>query len=138
MLLEWNMTVAGCVLCIIFCWFLGILERWEGIQFGRIRFIVGCVGVIVLTGLAVSNPLHIPEFEGVHPMNNFEIETSLHVVEAGLANAKRLDLVTRTRNKLGGMPSKEHLPWEYPDGRLAWVTKDEYIKLRTEQRKGEK
>lgn len=133
------MTVAGCVLCIIFCWFLGILDRWEGIRFGKIGFIVGCVGVLVLTGLAVSNPLHIPEFEGVIIVNDAEVvDADSDVVKGTLANVKRLDLVTRTRNKLGGMPSKEHLPWEYPDGRLAWVTKDEYIKLRTEQRKGEK
>ena len=69
MLLEWNMIVAGCVLCIIFCWFLGILRRWEGMQFGKIGFIVGCVGVLILTGLAISKPLHIPEFEGSVTVN---------------------------------------------------------------------
>ena len=141
MLLEWNMTVAGCVLCIIFCWFLGILKRWEGVQFGKIGFIVGCVGVLVLTGLAISNPLHNLEHEGSVIVNGkkieAEVETNPLIIQAGLDNLKRKSLAVRTSSEVGRRPSKAHTAWEFPDGRLTWVTKSEYRKLKEEEKEGE-
>ena len=130
MLLEWNMTVAGCVLCIIFCWFLGILKRWEGIQFGKIGFIVGCVGVLVLTGLAISSPLHNSEGSVVVNGKKVEIETNPEIIQGGIDHLKNQSLIKRTKLKLGPRPDANHLPWEYPDGTLAWITREERERLK--------
>ena len=134
MLLEWNMTVAGCVLCIIFCWFLGILKKWEGIRFGKIGFIVGCVGVLVLVGLATSRPLHNIESEGRVLMNGKKAETRVEtnpaMIQAGIDNIKRRYLMKRVLKKAGLRPDRDHLPWEHEDGTLTWVTKEEYLKLK--------
>ena len=133
MITEWNVTIAGCVLCLVFSWFLGVVSRSQGVRFGMIGPIVGIVGTFVLAGLAVSGPLHnpSPEFErGVVLMHTHTIKTDLHTVEGDLANLIRRSLVVRTMREAGRRPSRNHLPWEYSHGKLEWVTKEEYKKLR--------
>ena len=139
-LLSWNVTVIGAVLCLLYCWFLAVLGRSQKVRFGKIVTVLGIVGTLVLAGMAFVGPLHNPEFEGRGTMSaaGVIVDPDPNVIKGTLDNVRRLDLVNRAVIKLGPKPSKEHLPWKYPDGRLAWVAKDEYIRLRTEQRKGEK
>lgn len=131
MITEWNAVVAGSVLCLIFSWFLGVVGRSQDVQFGKIGPIVGIVGTLILTGLAVVGPPHVTKFEGVSLMRKpVVVKTDLHTVEGSLSNLKRRSLVIRTMRKIGPRPDKDHLPYEYSDGKLSWVTKSEYVKLK--------
>lgn len=138
-LFSWNVTIIGALLCLLYCWFLAVLGRSQKVRFGKVVPVLGIVGTFVLAGMAYVGPLHNPKSEGVHPMNDtVVVGEDPEIVEARRANRKHLSLVRRTRTKLGPRPSGDHVAWEYPDGKLAWVTKDEYLELRREQRKGEK
>lgn len=127
MISEWNAVVAGSVLCLVFSWFLGVVGRSQEVQFGKIGPIVGIVGVLILAGLAVAGPSHSVEsydskIKGIISMHNTQIN-------ADLANLKRRSLMIRAIHELG-KPDKDHVPYEYPDGRLAWIHRKEYRKLK--------
>lgn len=132
-LFSWNVTIAGALLCLLYSWFLTILGRSQKVRFGKVVTALGIVGTFVLAGMAYVGPLHNPKskFEGVHSMSE-------DISEGRLANLKRRSLAIRTITKLGPRPDRDHVPWEFPDRRLAWITKSEYRKLRKEEKEGEK
>jgi len=132
MVTEWNAVVAGSVLCLIFSWFLGVVGRSQGVQFGVIGPIVGVVGALVLTGLAIAGPLHNVESYDSKIKEIISMHTTQ--INADLANLKHRSLMVRAIQKLGPRPDRNHLPFEHPDGVLVWVTKEKYRKLKKEKK----
>lgn len=127
---EWDLTIIGALLCLVYSWFIAAVGRSQGIRFGKIGPAVGISGALILAGMAVVGPPHVSKFERVIPMNDHTIEIDPHINEANLINLKRRSLAIRTTREAGPKPSKDHTAWEYPNGRLAWVTKLEYQKLK--------
>lgn len=132
MLSEWNVTIVGAVLCVIFSWFLGIVSRSQEVQFGKTGLIVGIVGVFILAGMAVTGPLHVPvpDSKKEYIMSSHKIETNPEMIQAIAANFKIRALVIRTKQALGKRPDRDHIPYEHSDGTLEWVTKSERRELR--------
>ena len=134
---EWIATIVGAIMCLVYSWFLIVMDRSHGLPFKKVSLLVGLAGMLVLAGMAIVGPPHISELEGVNLMSDpVIVETDPNAIEATLANKKRRSLAIRMMDKIGRRPSKNHLPWEYPDGKLAWVTKSEYEKLRKEEKEG--
>jgi len=122
-LFSWNVTIAGALLCLLYSWFLAVLGRSQKVRFGKVVTALGLVGAFVLAGMAYVGPLRNPKPEGVILMQTTKINPDL-------ANLKRRSLAVRTVQKLGPRPDRDHVPWEFADGRLAWVTKSEYLRLK--------
>lgn len=121
-LFSWNVTIVGALICLFYSWFLGALGRSQNVRFGKVGPILGIVGALVLAGMAFTGPLYNSKV-------NKAISMSEDVKEGRLANLKRRSLAIRTIQKAGPRPDRDHLPFEFPDGSLGWVTTSEYKKL---------
>ena len=129
MISEWNITVAGAVLCLIFSWFLGIVSRSQGIQFGKTGLVVGIVGVMVLVGMAAVSPLRASKKRTVSMPTLYTLD-GYPRAQVGVANyARILSVTARAMQEVGPRPSKNHLAFEFPNGDLKWVTKLRYVEL---------
>lgn len=124
MLSEWNVTIAGAVLCIVFSWFLGVVSRSQGVQFGKIGPIVGIVGVFILAGMGVTGP---PQHASLVRDN------SVQSVPKDTIEKLRL-VYEKTREKRGPRPGKNYIAYEDPTGKLAWVTMSEYRTLHLQKK----
>lgn len=118
---EWIVTVVGAVLCVVYSWFLGIMGRSQEMPIGKISLPIGIVGILILASMAIVGPVQNVEPKGMYLMDNKHLDP---------ANVKSRSLMVRTIRKAGRRPDRNHLPYECSDGRLAWVTKEEYRKLK--------
>ncbi len=129
---EWIATIVGALLCLVYSWFLSVVGQSQRVRFGKVSPAIGIVGALILAGMAVVGPSHIPKHEGVVLMSRYTDEGYPIFPKGAFRHAKLLSVVSRTIQEVGQRPSKDHLAYEHPTGKLEWVTKDQYKKLKTE------
>lgn len=124
---EWIATILGALLCLTISWFLSAVSHSQGVRLGKVGPAIGIAGALVLAGMAVVGPLHDSKSEGFHIMSNY-------ITEGRLENLKRRSLMVRTIREAGRRPDRDHLPFKHSDGKLVWVTKEEFRKLKKEEK----
>lgn len=128
-LLDWNQTVAGAVLCLLYGWFLTFFAQYQGIRVSKMGLLCCMSGLIVLAGMAVVSPTRISKPEGMPPMHIRTLEGFPRASQSEIRFKKLLSIAARTTEKVGRKPSKDHRAYESSSGKLSWVTKEERAKL---------
>ncbi len=131
-----NLLVIGCVLCPIYCWLIGVIYRSQNLKVSKAGFAIGATGILVLSGLAITSHSCEPILEE-NTMNTNAVHNGY--TEEGYAKVphlwdKLLSLSQRARKELGERPSKDHLAYEDDNGKVTWVTKDNFKKLVKEKK----
>lgn len=130
---EWIATVVGALLCLVISWFLAVVSRSQGVRFGKAGPAIGITGALVLAGMAVVGPLRVSESKEVVSMESYTNEGYPIFSKGSLRHRQILSVFARTIQEVGSRPSENHFPFEHPDGKLEWVTKEKYTELKTKQ-----
>lgn len=132
----WNLTVVGALLCLAYGWFLIALGRSQRVRFGKTGLIVGVIGALVLAGMAVVKPLHdVSKPKAKRVISMTVASKGYPTASQGVVRfEKLLSVATRTTQKVGRRPSKNHVAYESPSGKLEWVTREEYRELLRKKR----
>lgn len=121
---EHAITVVGAVVCLLYGWLIGVAARAGGISSGIHGPVIGIIGTVVLAGLALTGNADVQRQTEVD--SEYTAEGYPKVSKGAVYYEQLLSIAARTTEQYGLRPSTNHVAYEYSNGDLAWVTKEEY------------